>query len=297
MIDVMSETSFKYLTGHKGEHFPELIEDAIYLTKTHLNPWDIDLEKERVTGKADPQSYWSVFKALNECYAEAEGKQHWFSKEPSLFKHIYALALHFPEAEFIFMVRDPRDVVASMLKGKLHAQNAYTAACKWRNEQRLCLNAYTDPLLKNRITLVKYEDLITDTDNLVRNLMQQLGIDFESQQLEFHQNEKVIAHAKKSEFWSNLAQPVDSENKEKYNDILSCRQIRLIENICGAEMRALEYPVKGDVKISVPAYARGFYRLHELVMKRVSARRFSEEARKHRTRKQKVAEIRNRSFD
>ncbi len=92
-------------------------------------------------------SFWSIFKTLNDIYAEEEGNTYWFSKEPNLFNYIYEIKMHMPDAKFIYMARDGRDVVASMLKGGVHANHISEAAHIWSNDQKKCLNALSDPLL------------------------------------------------------------------------------------------------------------------------------------------------------
>jgi hypothetical protein len=297
MVDVMASSSFKYLAEGKATHFRALVDDALTLTRSHLNPWDIDLSSDYVLDKTRTKSFWEVLSTLNDCYAESEGKQHWFSKEPGLFKHIYTLALNFPEAKFIYMVRDPRDVVASMLKGRLHAQNTYTASCRWRDEQRLCLNALVDNALADRVTLVRYEELLENPTDIIRKLMIRLNLPFEVEQLEFHKNDKVVEHSMKSEFWSKLSEPVDTKNRGKYKDVLNQRQVALIEACCGEEMRALNYEIENSELRVISIFSKAFYRAHELIMKKVNAKRLSDEAGKHRARKQKVSEIRRRSFN
>lgn len=297
MVDVMARSSFRYLVEGNPTHYRALVDDALTLTRSHLNPWDIDLSSDYVLDKTRTKSFWEVLSTLNDCYAESEGKQHWLSKEPGLFRHIYTLALNFPEAKFIYMVRDPRDVVASMLKGRLHAQNTYTAACRWRDEQRLCLNAFVDNALADRVSLVKYEELLENPSDIIRRLMIRLNLPFEEQQLEFHKNDKVVEHSMKSEFWSKLSEPVDTKNTGKYKDVLNQRQVALIEACCGEEMRALNYEVNGSELRAISTYSKAFYRVHEFIMKKVNLKRLSDEAGKHRARKHKFNEVRRRKLN
>ncbi|MBE0434972.1 MAG: sulfotransferase [Methylomicrobium sp.] len=297
MVDGMAGSIYKYFGNAGNHHFNELIEDAIKLTQSHLNPWPMEFSPEAVKQKAEVQSFWEVFRALNELYTESEQKQHWFSKEPGLFHHIYELALHMPDAKFVYMVRDPRDVAASMVQGGVHEQNVYNAARRWRDEQRICLNASRDPLLQDRLFVMNYEALLDDSEGLVRRLMDFLALDFEPRQLEFYKDEKVVAHAEKSQFWQNLSKPIDRGNKGRYKSKLTGQQLKVIESLCWDEMKAHGYAPESEGPAKIHAYQRIYYRAHGLIKKVMQERGFSAEARKHRKRRQASSAIGNRRFD
>ena len=297
MMDVMAEARYKYLSGEHRDRFNTFIEDAIKLTQLHLNPWDISLSSEVVLERANDRSFWQVFKALNELYVEAENKSHWFSKEPGLFNYIYELAMAMPEARFIYMTRDPRDVAASMIKQGLHEANVYHAALKWRKEQRLCLNASFDPMLRDRIFTFSYEDLIDDSDLVVKALMRFLKIDFEPAQLEFYKNTKVLAHSKKSEFWQNLNKPIDKANSGKHKSKLNRQQIEVIESICWEEMKTLGYQPDSAQPARLNGRTQIYYALQSRIRTFWNARKRTSEAEKHRRRVTAANEIRSKRFE
>lgn len=294
MIDVLVPTSYKYFGD--GDHFDVLIDDAIQLTRTHLNPWDIECKHEEVKQKIQNRTLWELFKVLNEYYAAFENKQNWLSKEPGLFKYIYQFAMHIPQAKFIYLVRDPRDVVASMLDGDVHEHNVFHAANRWRNEQIYCLNAYQDSLLGGRIFKLHYEDLLQDSERVVRSLMDFIGVPFEPEQLMFYKNEKIIAHSTKSEFWRNLNKPIVKDNKGNFLRKLSNGQISIIESICWDEMVTLGYQPISSAPRKIPFYLRFIYIAHTFIKKMMKSFRFSSEGKKHRQRRKSAKSIKNRSF-
>src|SRR5436190_16933042 len=112
---------------------------------------------------------------VNEIYAEHHGCGFWCSKEPGLFRHIPAIAEYLPNAKFVYLVRDGRDVALSLLRGHLHAFHVYFAAEYWAWTQRSCLNALADPAKSARIHVLKYEDLIASPEAVMRALMQFIG--------------------------------------------------------------------------------------------------------------------------
>jgi len=221
---------------------PELlVDDAITLTKTHMNPWDVELDPADLLRRAQPLSLWSLFGALNDAYTEAHGAKIWLSKEPGLHNHIYELALHFPTARFIYLVRDGRDVAASMLKGGLHAKTIQEAASKWAGEQQQSFATLTDPLLREKTFFTTYENLIGNTQEVVSKLMAFLGLAVEDSQFEYYRNKETIAHAESSAFWREVARPIDSGNKGKYREQLRTRDIEIFEAIAGDALGMLGY--------------------------------------------------------
>ncbi|WP_273150349.1 sulfotransferase family protein [Methylophaga thiooxydans] len=296
MIDALASRYFMYARLEDKNHFQQLIEDSIELTQVHLNPWPSRFSVNDVKKKLKQNSFWDVFKVMNTLYTELENKKHWFSKEPSLFRHIYELAIHFPEAKFVYMVRDPRDVVSSIVKGGVHEQNVCNAAIRWRQEQELILNAYTDPVLRDRIFMLKYEDLIQNQEDLVKKLMSFVEINFEEQQLTFYKDKRVIEHSQKSEFWQNLSKPINQENSGKYRKSLSVKQIKLIESICWNEMKMLGYKTENQSPMHVSFKVKVFYRVHGRIKKMIKKLSWSQESKRQRQRSTGAAAIRNRKF-
>jgi hypothetical protein len=131
----------------------------------------------------------------------------------------------------------------SLVRGHLHAFHIYFAAEYWASTQRACLAAAADPALGPRIHLLKYEELIARPDEVMRHLMQFIGLEFEGRQTRYFEDERVVDHARRSKFWRNLAHPIDGSNKGKYKDGLGLRNIEIFESVAFAEMEALGYPL------------------------------------------------------
>jgi hypothetical protein len=298
MVGLLAKNAHKYLSPLHPRHADELIADAILSTRTHLNQWDVEEPsvgdvKRRLQ---DGVSFWKVFETLNDIYAEASGYSFWLSKEPEMFKHIYEIAMHLPDARFIYMVRDGRDVAASMLKGGLHEHHVYTAALRWRENQRLCLTALSDPLLNDRMFFLKYEDLIGRPEQLGAELMEYIGLEFEAGQLEFYKNEEVLHHSQQSEFWKNLSRPIDASNKGKYRKSLSKREIRIFESVAWDEMHALSYRPDTPTRKPISLPEAVAFRLSAAVRGKIRQFSGKEEVRRQNARRAATRQIAGRNF-
>lgn len=297
ILDTLAQHQFRYLSPIQSTYMPELIEDMITLTQIHMNPWGIELNAERVGEKIETPSFWSLFSTMNELYAEQQGCSFWFSKEPGTFNYIYNFKAHLPNAKFIYMTRDGRDVAASMLKGKLHEFHIYNVAKRWAHEQKLCLNAYSDPIMNDQMFMIKYEDLIENTESVLSNLMNFLGLDFEKEQLNFHQSDDVLEHAKKSKFWKNLSKPIDKSNKGTYLNNLSEKQIEIFESIAWNEMKALDYSLENTSQQTFTAMDKAIFLIHAYMRRKYSQFSRSEESSKRTSREKAVDKILNRTFE
>lgn len=297
LIDVLPHQAMTYFPLRGKPHIEELVDDVLLLTQSHLNAWDIEIAPEQVIEKMGNNSFWALFQALNEIFAESAGASHWFSKEPGLFRHIYEIALHMPNAKFIYMVRDGRDVAASMLKGGLHETHVFNAANHWAQDQRLCLLALTDELIKERVFVVKYEDIIASPEKMMKEIMAFVTLDFQDNQLLFYKNDKVIAHANKSEFWKNTAKPIDSGNSGGYKKMLSSKEIEIFESVARREMRELGYQLDTTGSRDLRLVERIFFQVVAKLRKHFNKGMSKEERTKHIKRNEVVSKISSRTFD
>jgi hypothetical protein len=237
-----------------------------------------------------------VFRVINELYAEKSGRTFWFSKEPGLFRHIYEVRTHMQNAKFVYMTRDGRDVAASMLTGGVHEFHVYNAAQRWALDQRYCLCAFSDPMIRNQTFMLKYEDLIENTESTMRRLMSFVGLEFETSQMEYYRNESVVKHAGKSEFWKNIAKPIDSSNKGKYRNSLGTKNTEIFESVAWTEMSLLGYPLESLHRKKITAAHRVIFRLVGFLRKACKRMDMKVESSRIRARTEIFRSIRNRKF-
>ncbi len=106
---------------------------------------------------------------------EATGKSLWVEKTPSNARYIRWFLAAFPSGRFIHLVRDPRDVLLSLMrrhpeKGYLHGVETWLMAVCPVHAQR------HDP----RVLEVRYEDLVTDTAGVMHRVCAFLGVEYEA---------------------------------------------------------------------------------------------------------------------
>jgi len=242
----------------------QFVEAAVSMTqvpKSHLR-WKYDLSSETVLNQLNVVTPTAVIAALYAEYARREEAEGWVCKENNLFDHAFQIRDQLPDAQFLYLCRDGRDVACSMKKVPTHDQHVFYIAGEWKGEQRTCIRVHQEFEQRGISHLVRYEDLIEDPERELRDICKFLGLEFQERMLYFHESEQAHKEAKKTEYWENLSKPVMSDNKGKFYDQLTRKEIRLIETVAAKELSLLGYPiVTNGEKETVGRLRRLWYRL------------------------------------
>jgi hypothetical protein len=145
-------------------------------TKFH----DLGLDADAVAAEIvdGPPTLGSALGLVFRAYARRFGRPRWGDKRPSYYRHAGTLLRMFPDAQFVHLVRDGRDCVASLLEMPWFKQDVYHAICGWRESidtgHRLAARLGPDTYYE-----LQYERLVADpADELIR-LCTFLGEDFD----------------------------------------------------------------------------------------------------------------------
>ncbi|MEM7431452.1 MAG: sulfotransferase [Pseudomonadota bacterium] len=169
-----------------------------------------------------------------------------FVKENNLHEILFFLLDCFPDARFVFQVRDPRDYLLSALaRRKRWLGNKFGSVRQalniWRDDQIGGLRAY-GLLGPERVHLQRYEDLVADFDATVGALCEFLDIEFDASMRDFHQASSAQQLAVKGGPRENLAKPIMADNFRKYRKGLSRGKIKIVEAYVGDLMDRFGYP-------------------------------------------------------
>jgi hypothetical protein len=221
--------------------FGQLVDEILLLERVHIHPWPYDIDRQRIMDESRPRDSMGVLGSLYEQVCEAEGKSRWGCKSTFMVHWVDRATDRDPDARFVLLVRDPRDVAASSRRSVFSPFHPWYTAHLWRDQQELGL-AMLDKLGPQRVHLLRYEDLLDHPEDSVRELCAFLDEPFEQGMLRFHEGREAQTSAKLSESWQNTAKPVLSGNAGKYRKHLSTHEVKLVEVVCGAHMDRLGYP-------------------------------------------------------
>lgn len=173
-------------------------------------------------------------------YAISEGKQFWADKS-LFFRRIDLLAEMFPDACFVHLVRDGRDVFHSWRKMDVTKSNVAAIALDW-NYKLYRINHSFAQLPAHRHITIRYEDLLASPEATIRQLCSYLDISFEPSMLDYHRTSRYYIGEHHSKL---IFQSIDSTNRNKWRTTLSPQEIRIFEMLCRHNLRHYGYELSG----------------------------------------------------
>jgi len=127
------------------------------------------------------------------------GKPRWAEKTPHNVTVMVELGTIFPDARFLHVVRDGRDVACSLVTMNWmnprtgqkvdYIQNIRNAARYWRDVVQSARQQAAHPSLAGRVLEVRYEALVADAEHTLRQVLQFVGEPWDPAVLSYH-NEK-----------------------------------------------------------------------------------------------------------
>jgi LPS sulfotransferase NodH len=181
-------------------------------------------------------------------WASHHGKVRWGEKTPgNLF---YADLIHemFPEALFIYLMRDPRAGVNSMNRSVLFSEDTIINALNRRKYMRDGVALLRASVPARQRILIKYEDLVAEPESTIRSLCSFIGEDFEPQMLEFHEDAERYMKPRAVETFNRAAtRPIQTSRIDAWRDTLSPEDVAVIEWICDDSMQEYGYQREGTV--------------------------------------------------
>lgn len=218
-----------------------------------------------VTGQANMLSKWETETDAAELDANCpnrtmrEGLDYIYAKECrgnerlSFVKENYThmvvafLLANWPDAKFVFQVRDPRDVAASWVKTTSVVGGVKEAVQTWFNDQTRSMRYYNQMSISGRALQIRYEDLVADTPATTQKLCKHVGVKYDPVMLDYYKDKRTVINAKRIHAWGNLAKPVMTNNFGKYKKSLSQEDIRYIELKCHDLMNTFGYTLDTDI--------------------------------------------------
>lgn len=193
--------------------------------------------------KIDPQK---ITRYVFEELAPNKGAGITFIKEKKLNRMMFFLLKCYPEARFVFQVRDPRDFLLSAKTVQANPANIKFKSVRnalkiWNDDQRAGLRAL-GLLGKDQVFLHRYEDLVGNPQETLQGLCAFLELDFEPGMLDFHKTGEAIKLAGSGQARKNVSQPLISGNFAKYRKGLSKKEIQRVETRLGDLMDIFGYP-------------------------------------------------------
>jgi hypothetical protein len=166
----------------QADRVVEAFQKKQWFRKLPLSPGSFGAEVHA----AGPVTYPDVIRCFFRVYAEAQGKPRCGNKTPRHVIYIPQLARMFPEARFIHIVRDGRDVGLSLLDVDDDMPDLHAAARFWRDRVTKA-RADGETLGTARYIEVRYEDLLDDPEGELRRLCSFVDLPYDEAMLRYYE--------------------------------------------------------------------------------------------------------------
>jgi hypothetical protein len=226
----------------KDNNFRQLTNDVCRLVELHPYPWEIKPDRGKVFLHAKDRNLINIYFEVYNQYLDFTGKKRWACKSTFMIEHVAEILRYYPDARFIYMVRDGRDVAVSAKSSIFNHFHVFYTARRWKREQELGMS-WLSKLCPKHIMLVKYEDLIADPLSVTKRICGFLDEHFEDTMLEYYRSDEAKKCGSLSISWENTSRPVMIHNADKFRHSLSDHEILLFEAIAYRELRELGYPL------------------------------------------------------
>jgi sulfotransferase family protein len=195
-----------------------------------------------------------VFNLIDLTHKQQLEPQHLVMKNPEITMYFSVLMEFMPETKYVVAVRDPKDVVASMIevarkqKERAHGSNMVAAGRNMQKLTGLYLSYYNDllksrPKHNGRVMFIRYEDLVTKYDEMVPVLIKFTGLD-----LSKHDPEAAWKYTRdrgKNEMFDteSRGKRMTASNIGNYNDILNTEEAQQVDKYAAPFMKIFGYPI------------------------------------------------------
>lgn len=201
-------------------------------------PWqqDFDASRRAIAESAHP-SFAGVVDACFSWFASRRGKPAWGDKTPGYVNNLPVLLEIFPEARFIHLIRDGRDVACSVMPLSFGPNSLYVSARRWKHSVERGLQfAEEHP---TQVMTLRYEDLVDDPESVLHKVCEFLEEDFEPAMLDYHADGGRRVPG--SGIHSQIAKPVNRQRLGRWKQELTPGQVRVFEAVAGPLLERMGY--------------------------------------------------------
>lgn len=244
----------KYKNWDFNADINEFLNDLYNSTK--FETWEIDKEDLKTfLLKSKIKSFPSIISNIYLFYGILHNKKeiiYWGDKNKLWKEKLPKIIEYFPNAKFIHLVRDGRDVACSFKElNKNMSSSVYAPklpseindiAKRWNFNIDTILNFFKENKIANLCT-VRYEDLIMDTEKELRKICEYLELPFDYNMNNYLElNEKENFEPIEFLDWkAKLKSLPDKNNIGKYKRILTANEILMFEKITSVNLKRFNY--------------------------------------------------------
>ena len=207
---------------------------------------DLKLDKAQVKQAIidGPPTIGSALGIVLREYASANGKPRWGDKRPVYLNHLPWLLEIFPDAQFVHIIRDGRDCVASLKRMPWWTTGSIAAISRWVQAMNMAKRARAE-LRPDQYYELQYEHLVANPREELEKLCDFLGEDFAEIMLEHH---RAVPDAtpEYKKWHSRTSEAVSTKAMGQWADQLEPWEQSVMEAVGGKYLQQYGYAVTTD---------------------------------------------------
>jgi len=185
-------------------------------------------------------------------FAVRQGKMRWAEKTPANVRHLAYVFRIFPNAKFVHVVRDGRDVVCSLrTHPKYRSVDGQRVPTKIRRPLRACIQHWLRDTAAglawrghpNYLEL-RYEDLVENPKPTLDRLCKFIGESCRPELLDYYQRQGQ--HSNPHHFCgiANVLQPISAKAIGRWREELTDSELRLFYRLAARRLSELDYRIE-----------------------------------------------------
>lgn len=217
-----------------------------YLATEHIRRLGLDLTALHETLLREGTGYPEFFSSLLRFNAVHHGKQIPGEKSPYHALIVELLCAWFPDCRIIHLVRDPRDVAASMMRMPWAARSVLVSALAWRK----CNQAACQSSRRTNYLMLRYEDLVADPEKHLGRICRHAEVEYAPGLVGTTDFEPGVR------WWGRRARgKLTGERLDRWRVDLAPWQAAVVERVAGSYMEMYGYS-RELPRASLPTMAR-----------------------------------------
>ena len=208
--------------------------------------WDIDLAAVQRSAESLPQEERTLAELFNLIYLHygslhTPGKTRWGDKSaPGYAHHLQKIDYVFPHAQYIHIVRDGRDCIASAVKAGFFGKSFIRAAYAWKDTIRECRRFSRKIHPQTRFFELRYEDLASSPQKEISAVCRFLAIEPTPEMLHYT-GIHSITDMKTIPHHQNVIKPIFRDSIGSWQRQLPSSELHSIMRIIGKELAFFGY--------------------------------------------------------
>ncbi|MDQ3729489.1 MAG: sulfotransferase [Actinomycetota bacterium] len=232
--------------------------------KEHREWGDFEISDEEMLARFDALPNLrpgGAVRSFYEIYAERQGKPRYGEKTPTYVQKMKLIQRALPEARFCHVIRDGRDVALSVLDRTVRDLTAADVGRRWRKK---VTKARDDSPSLNHYIEIRYEDLILDTEPVLRKVCDFFELPWEDDLLTYHERSadrlqemaralpgdgkaKELSVERRMATHEMTTKPPSADRVQRWRKQMTEEQRIEFEDIAGDLLSELGYPVAEPV--------------------------------------------------